>query len=54
MADARLKTAVLGLAGPAELLLKALSGVDYFQIYAVADRDSILAGKIAVEYNCSS
>ncbi|MBN1807010.1 MAG: Gfo/Idh/MocA family oxidoreductase [Sedimentisphaerales bacterium] len=54
MSRGRLKTAVLGLAGRGELLLDALSGVDYFDIQAVADKDTGLAERIAGQFECAA
>ena len=52
MSEGRLKTAVIGLTGRGELLLEALRGVDYFEIQAVADKDTNLAEKIAGQCEC--
>jgi predicted dehydrogenase len=54
MRKGELKTAVLGLDENGQLLLKAASQIDYFQIEAVADTDSNTAEKIATEYKCSA
>jgi len=54
MSEGKLKTAVLGLNGAGQLLLEALSRVDYFEIQAVADRDTNLAEKIADECRCAA
>jgi hypothetical protein len=54
MSKRKLKTAVLGLDGRGELLLEALKGVDYFEIQAVADKDTSLAEKIASQYQCAA
>jgi len=54
MSEGKLKTAILGLEGEGQLLVKAASQVDYFQILAVADRDTNLAEKVAAEYKCAS
>jgi predicted dehydrogenase len=53
MNKGKLKTAVLGLTGRGELLLEVLSGVDYFDIQAVADKDTSLAEKIAAQFECA-
>ena len=53
MGEKKLKTAVLGLKGRGELLLEAISGFDYFQLEAVADKDNELAGKTAQRYGCT-
>lgn len=53
MSENKLKTAILGLDGEGQLLAKAASQVDYFQIQAVADRDASLAEKVAAEYKCA-
>jgi predicted dehydrogenase len=54
MSENKLRTAVLGLSGRAELLLEAAAGLDYFQIEAVADKDSDLADKVAEKYGCAA
>ncbi|MBC8472126.1 MAG: Gfo/Idh/MocA family oxidoreductase [Planctomycetes bacterium] len=54
MSKGKLKTAVLGLTGRGELLLEALKGVDYFEIQAVADKDTSLAEKIAGQCQCAA
>lgn len=54
MSEGKLKTAVLGLNEAGQLLLEALSQVDYFEIQAVADRDTNLAEKIAGECQCAA
>jgi len=54
MSEGKLKTAVLGLNEAGQLLLEALSRVDYFEIQAVADRDTNLAEKIAGECRCAA
>jgi len=53
MSENKLKTAILGLEGDGQLLVKAASQLDYFQIQAVADRDANLAEKVAAEYKCA-
>ena len=53
MNENKLKTAVLGLDDRGRLLLKAASQIDYFEIAAVADKDSKLAEGLASEYNCA-
>ena len=53
MSEGKLKTAVLGLNDEGRLLLEAASKVDYFEIAAVADKDSTLAERIAAEYKCA-
>jgi predicted dehydrogenase len=50
----KLKTAVLGLDDGGQLLLKAASQTDYFQILAVADKNSNIAEKTAAEYKCTA
>ncbi len=52
MSQSKLKTAVLGLDDGGQRLLKAATQTDYFQIQAVADRDTTLAEKTADEYKC--
>ncbi|MFZ2147340.1 MAG: Gfo/Idh/MocA family oxidoreductase [Sedimentisphaerales bacterium] len=54
MSEGKLKTAVLGLNEGGQLLLEAAGGVDYFQIQAVADKDTNLAEKVAGEYQCAA
>lgn len=54
MSEEKLKTAVLGLNEPGQLLLKAALQTDYFQIQAVADKDTQLAEKLATEYKCTT
>lgn len=54
MSEGKLRTAVLGLNEAGQLLLEAAGGVDYFQIQAVADKDTALAEKIAAEYQCTA
>jgi predicted dehydrogenase len=54
MSENKLKTAILGLEGKGQLLVKAASQVDYFQIQAVADRDASVAQKLAAEYGCAA
>jgi len=54
MSEGKLKTAVLGLNEGGQLLLEAAGGVDYFQIEAVADKDTNLAEKAAGEYQCAA
>lgn len=54
MGEGKLKTAVLGLDEAGQFLLKAASGLDNFQVKAVADKDTVLAERIAEEYNCAA
>jgi len=54
MSEGRLKTAVLGLSGRGAHLLEALRGVDYFDIQAVADKDTSLAEKVAGQCECAA
>ena len=54
MSEGRLKTAVLGLSDSGQLLLKAASQIDHFRVQAVADKDAVLAQRIAEEYNCAA
>lgn len=54
MSEGKLKTAALGLNGGGQLLLEAVRGIDYFQIQAVADKDTALAERIAAEYECTA
>lgn len=54
MSEGKLKTVVLGLDDKGQLLLKAASQIPYFQIQAVADKDTHLAERIAAEYKCTA
>jgi len=54
MREDKLKAAVLGLKEGGRVLLEAASGSDYFQIEAVADKDTKLVEKVAAEYKCSA
>ncbi len=54
MSEGKLKTAVLGLNDQGRLLLEAASKIDYFEIAAVADKDSTLAERVAAEYKCAA
>jgi predicted dehydrogenase len=49
-----LRTAVLGIDDASCLLLETASKIPYFQIRAVADKDTKLAEKIAAEYQCTA
>jgi len=53
MSNGKLKTAILGLNEPGQLLLKAASELDYFEVQAVADKDTKLAEKVAEQYKCA-
>ncbi len=54
MAEKKLKTAVLGLRDRGELLLEAACKADYFDIQAVADKDTRLAERLAGQCNCTA
>ena len=54
MSEDKLKTAVLGLDEGGRLLLEVASKIDYFEIVAVADKDTQLAESIAAEYKCTA
>ncbi len=54
MSEGKLKTAVLGLNDQGRLLLEVASQIDYFEIAAVADKDTKLAESIAAEYKCTA
>jgi predicted dehydrogenase len=54
MSENKLKTAVLGLDNNGQLLLEAASQIDYFQIRAVADKNTSLAESTAYKYKCAS
>jgi len=53
MSNQPLKTAILGLKEPGRLLAEQTSKLDYFNIRAVADKDTALAETTAAKYNCS-
>lgn len=53
MNDGKLDTAVLGLNEGGQLLLEASEAVDCLRIQAVADKDTVLAEKIAGQYKCA-
>jgi predicted dehydrogenase len=53
MGKSKLKTAVLGLDDRGQLLLEAASKIDYFEIQAVADKDTNLAESAADKYECA-
>lgn len=53
MGEGKLKTAVLGLDGGGQFLLKVACGIEHFQIEAVADQDTNLAEKTAGECGCA-
>ena len=53
MNEGKLKTGVLGLNEEGLLLVKAASEIDYYQIQAVGDKDSLLVERIAAEYECT-
>jgi predicted dehydrogenase len=54
MEEGKLTTAVLGLAGEGTLLAKAAAQTGFFQIKAVADKDTQLLQKVSAEYCCAS
>jgi predicted dehydrogenase len=54
MSNGKLNTAILGLNESGLLLLKASEAVDCLRIQAVADKDTILAEKIAGQYKCAA
>ena len=54
MNEHKLKTAILGLNDSGLALLETASEIDYFQIQAVADKDTTLAEKIAAQYKCTA
>jgi predicted dehydrogenase len=54
MSNGKLNTAVLGLNEGGQMLLQASEAVDCFKIQAVADKDTILAEKIAGKYKCTA
>jgi len=52
MSEGKLNTAILGLNQGGQLLLKASEAVDCLEVQAVADKDTILAEKIAGQSQC--
>ncbi len=54
MSENKLKTAILGLDDRGQLLLQTASGIEHFEIQAVADKDTKLAEKIADKYKCAA
>lgn len=54
MSEEKLKTAILGLNEGGQLLLEAAKGIDYFQIHAVADKDTNLAERFAAGCQCAA
>jgi predicted dehydrogenase len=54
MSDGKLNTAILGLNESGQFLLKASESVDCLQIQAVADKDTVLAEKIAGQNQCAA
>jgi predicted dehydrogenase len=54
MSNGKLNTAILGLNSGGQLLLKASEAMDCLRIQAVADKDTILAEKIAGQYKCAA
>jgi predicted dehydrogenase len=54
MSEAKLRTAVLGLAEAGRLLLKAAAETGHFQIQAVADRDTKVAERLAGQHECAA
>ena len=52
MNEKSLKTGVLGLDDAGLMLLEAASKVEFLDIQAVADKNSLLVEKIAVKYDC--
>jgi predicted dehydrogenase len=52
MSEDKLKTAVLGLDDNGQLLLETASKIGYFEIQAVADKDTNLAESAADKYKC--
>jgi len=53
MSKDKLKTAVLGLDERGQFLLKRASEIDYFEIAAVADKDTNLVERTAEQYKCA-
>lgn len=54
MSNDKLNTAVLGLNKQGQILLEAAAQTNYFQIQAVADKDTKLAEKLSLKYNCAA
>ena len=54
MSEGKLNTAILGLNSAGQLLLQASEAVDWLEVQAVADKDTNLAEKIAVQYKCAA
>ncbi len=54
MSEGKLKIAVLGLDEGSKVLLKALGQNDYFEIQAVADKDTNLVESVAGECQCAA
>ena len=54
MTETMLKTAVIGLNDSGQSLLEAAQNSGFFQIQAVADKNTELAKKTGAKYNCSS
>jgi predicted dehydrogenase len=52
MNEGKLKAAVLGLNEQGLLMLEAASKIDYFEIFAVADKDTAIAENTAEQYQC--
>jgi predicted dehydrogenase len=52
MVSRRLKTAVLGLGGEGQAWLEALSCLGYFELEAVADKNTQLCEQVAAGYRC--
>ncbi|MBL7107154.1 MAG: Gfo/Idh/MocA family oxidoreductase [Phycisphaerae bacterium] len=47
-----LKVGILGLSNEGQLLLEAASELDYFELTAIADKDSVLAERLGNKYSC--
>jgi predicted dehydrogenase len=54
MSEEKLKTGLLGLNERGQRLLETLREVEHFRIEAVADRDPVVAEKVAAEYGCEA
>lgn len=54
MSEGKLKTAVLGLDDRGRLLLETATQADYFQIQAVADRNTNLVESVAEKHKCAA
>lgn len=54
MGAGRLRTGLLGLDRRGPLLLEALTQIEAFDVVAVADKDAVLANRLAGQYRCKA